>query len=90
MARDIVREIEALHRRLERARELAKLHRNGQRVFAKISGLERTWVCKSPDSGKLYLIQDEKCSCPSPKPCKHLLALALVLEQEHKQRNRTK
>ena len=81
-----VKQIEALSRRLERARELARRHLDGQRIFWPIEGLERCWVCKSSqNNGKLYLILDGECSCPDrTRPCKHLLALALVLEGEAK------
>ena len=76
----IVKTIEALNQRLEKAKELAH---NGK--VRKIEGTEN-WVVQNSDESKIYLVQDSICTCPDFHQrkelhkgwCKHRLAVVLA------------
>ena len=80
----IVKTIEALNQRLEKAKELAH---NG-----KVRRIEGTgnWVVQNSDESKIYLVEDSSCTCPDFQQrkelhkgwCKHRLAVALVSPEQ--------
>jgi len=82
----IVKLIEAMHDRLQRARELVAS--DGSKII-KVNGAD-AWVVpsQSKSNGGFYLVQDGKCSCPdAARPeikgwCKHKLAIELLNEKE--------
>ncbi|MCS7301485.1 MAG: SWIM zinc finger family protein [Fimbriimonadales bacterium] len=81
------RTIEALYRRLERARELVS-----QNAVYPVAGMDELYVVRNGDGNAFYLVSPHSsCTCPDFEkhdgklPCKHLLAVELYQQQAQAQ-----
>ena len=81
---NVIEKIEALHQRLERAREIVAEGR-----VQSVLGMDEHYVIQS-STGRGYYIVDESCTCPDARErseltkglCKHRLATLLYQEAQ--------